>query len=1400
MSTILFGGTVSLINSATPSSGGYLIGYDTDGILKQKDSSGNIEVIGGGLTGSSGTSSLVDTLSIGNETGSYNIIMGTSTSILSSNGNGQISLDYTGTSSNISITTNDGAEYGTLDINPNLIRLLQTNGNTFSRITLNSNTASIVIGNSTVYTNIQSEQNVFDVSFNNTSLLYGNISILESGTTYDSGSLNKAFVHINSFNASTDNGIQNSVIIGGSNINANESETVYVPQLVIQDSKVIKGSKGSSLVKLSEWSDVILVNTNQNSIIGIISSTSSESYISSSNGILLVDSITNSVTPNLASAVSAISTQNSSISYGIENSVLIGGNGLSASQSNTVYLGNNVNINNQYTLPNSDGSNGQILKTDGSGNVTWQSESTTSATQSLYDVLAVNNDTISENIIMGTSTSIRSGNSGGSIFLDNLGTSGDVLISTDNGGLSTSYINIDTTDITLDSNTGELSINTSDSIIVTGNGEGLKYGFDYTSGFVTYSLVSKGYVDSKDISTLSLSNGLTGSFTGGSLSISSEVNSDSIEIDGNNQISLKSTIVGNRQFDDSVTILGNLTVLGTSSTINTENLYVEDNIITLNATYSGPAVIDAGVEVNLGDGTYSKILWDSSIGYWQVGLSGSESTIITEGDNGLTKSNSKIILGGTLSQSTQIHGDSKDLLITNLYRLIFTASNYMERHVYSSNYIEDKITYNEFSSKTYLTPLHFDIKSGFDTGGTYSQVYGQTNRIDVVSYNGNSDASIISLFSTGQTTTDGTSDNRMVITDTEYQKGLVYNGDYTSNFSTYSLVTKGYVDSIGLSTPSLGQVLAVGNTSSGYNIEISNTNYLLYRGLTYSTRLVLDYDSLTSDRINILSNASGKIVLVDDSGVGNYDAEVNYYPKWTSGFTLATSSMIYDNGTNLHLGGLTSSILDSYGVNYKASLTNFDNSTVNLGLVVDVNNGAAGNYGIFTNLTLIGLSQSTNYGLYNQIDVDDVSEVYGIRSEITGTSSSSQPYGLYNSINIKNTENVVGFLNSVTGGTTQKIGIMNQMLDYNSQDVYGIYNSVRRGSSETYGIYMPISGTSGDVYGISITHANNVGTTSNPSYNIFIDDRSYSSNKYGNYIYLSGNNSSSYNYGTYLEVSGGTDSNYGIYTKLSGNLGTNYGLYIDSYSASNSYGVVVHRGTSIFNQSGENYDFTISGENNSNLFFVDASVDKIGIGTNAPVAELDVRGSAVINNAANSSYNFTVKGSLDSNLLVTNASANAAGVGGYSSNTKFSIASTSHLIALNAQNSNGTASGTNYAITSSSTTTNTGTNYGLYVDTANANTNYGVVVNRGTSVFNFSGSADSDFRIAGDTNANLFFADASTDRVGIKTPFPTYDFTVVGTVSSTTGFNTNGLNGWSGTFSADGQIVTVTGGIITSVT
>ena len=46
------------------------------------------------------------------------------------------------------------------------------------------------------------------------------------------------------------------------------------------------------------------------------------------------------------------------------------------------------------------------------------------------------------------------------------------------------------------------------------------------------------------------------------------------------------------------------------------------------------------------------------------------------------------------------------------------------------------------------------------------------------------------------------------------------------------------------------------------------------------------------------------------------------------------------------------------------------------------------------------------------------------------------------------------------------------------------------------------------------------------------------------------------------------------------------------------------RGASIFNEAGADFDFRVEGDNNPNLFFVDASTDRIGIGTSTPAGNL----------------------------------------------------------------------------------------------------------------------------------------------------------------------------------------------------
>jgi hypothetical protein len=105
-----------------------------------------------------------------------------------------------------------------------------------------------------------------------------------------------------------------------------------------------------------------------------IQTLSNNSYVlrvSGSDALRFVSGATSSGIGNKVTAL--ISTNNSYVNSGVFSSVIIGGQGLTASQSNTVYLGNIVNINNKYNLPSVDGTVSQVLRTNGNGNLYWSS-------------------------------------------------------------------------------------------------------------------------------------------------------------------------------------------------------------------------------------------------------------------------------------------------------------------------------------------------------------------------------------------------------------------------------------------------------------------------------------------------------------------------------------------------------------------------------------------------------------------------------------------------------------------------------------------------------------------------------------------------------------------------------------------------------------------------------------------------------------------------------------------------------------------------------------------------------------------------------------------------------------------------------------------------------------------
>lgn len=349
MALVVFGEKIDFTSIDLPEEGGYVVGYDinTD-LLSQMDYLGNVTVIGtigGGVP-------LSTTLGLGNSTGTNSIVLDSSIT----KGTNKISLD----SDIVSLTTDNGS-YGESYLYMNSGNVILGNGSS----------KSFRIENTGITTK-WSETDRQIINTNSYELFLNNFATLQFGQL-SSGAGAKLSALISTDNSTIGNGLVNTVVIGGENISALESNSVYVPYLLIQDGKVIKGTKGSGQIQFTETGDVI--SSNNNSVIGIISSTSS--VIFTQNGIFVKDSATASSTPDVDSGITYVSSRNSSATASIKNSVVIGGQDLIVTQDNTVYLGNSVNINNAFTLPSSDGTINQVLKTDGSGNVTWGGVSAT---------------------------------------------------------------------------------------------------------------------------------------------------------------------------------------------------------------------------------------------------------------------------------------------------------------------------------------------------------------------------------------------------------------------------------------------------------------------------------------------------------------------------------------------------------------------------------------------------------------------------------------------------------------------------------------------------------------------------------------------------------------------------------------------------------------------------------------------------------------------------------------------------------------------------------------------------------------------------------------------------------------------------------------------------------------
>lgn len=75
---------------------------------------------------------------------------------------------------------------------------------------------------------------------------------------------------------------------------------------------------------------------------------------------------------------------------------------------------------------------------------------------------------------------------------------------------------------------------------------------------------------------------------------------------------------GTVTIDDNLTVTGDLTVSGTTTSINTETLTVDDNIIVLNNNVTSTPSENAGIEVERGTSTNVSVRWNETSDKWEV--------------------------------------------------------------------------------------------------------------------------------------------------------------------------------------------------------------------------------------------------------------------------------------------------------------------------------------------------------------------------------------------------------------------------------------------------------------------------------------------------------------------------------------------------------------------------------------------------------------------------------------------------------------------------------------------------------------------------------------------------------------------------------------------------------------
>jgi len=312
------------------------------------------------------------------------------------------------------------------------------------------------------------------------------------------------------------------------------------------------------------------------------------------------------------------------------------------------------------------------------------------------------------------------------------------------------------------------------------------------------------------------------------------------------------------------------------------------------------------------------------------------------------------------------------------------------------------------------------------------------------------------------------------------------------------------------------------------------------------------------------------------------------------------------------------------------------------------------------------------------------------------------------------------------------------------------------------------------------------------------------------------------NQGLLIDIAGHNDGNGYILNTSVTNSNINGGVAISPFSVK-GIGTFQFRQGGVINENGADSDFRVESDGNANMLFVDGGNNRVGIGTGAPTAPLTVlstgwehlemtstdsnsankAGYVTVSHYTNAEESFgVISGQSTASSNILNIGGGAAGLNAATSINLYTTANNTTTtgtprVSIDSGGKVGIGTGANidemlHVEKSSGTTlvkteVASGSVVGYEITKTGASTaNWrivdGQVVNAQLEIYDVTNSrsilnadsaevvindtsADLDFRVESDSDANMLFVDASTSRVGVGTAAPANTFEVNGSAS-----------------------------------